>query len=201
MDLLTFMQKVPITQEKLCIEYIADGLKEIQKSCNENLTSSKISFVEDQEEYDFPDNLVSFKHILVDTNKVTDYKDYICEIKGRKIRVLKYNWATDDLIAPDSDVTDALQIWYTKSDTGFSDETITATSEFNVRDEVIDALLEYVRMQFTPQENIKMRDRFQRLFYSKVSDIDFLRSNQISVVPKPYLRSLRVLTRSDNFYS
>ena len=190
MNLLTFMQKVPTTQEKLCIEYIADGLREIQKVTSENLSSATIDLVADQMEYDFPSDFVAFKHIYIDKDNVTDYYMYSASIEGRKIVVVKQN-ALGNMVAPDESISEALTLYYTAKDTGFSDTSIDVDSEFNVRDEVIDALLEYVRWQLAPLENPAMRSIFERKFFGKANDIEFIRSRQFSVVPKPYLRSLR----------
>lgn len=191
MDLLTFMQLVPTTEQNLCVQYIKDGFRKIQVVSDENIKTYNVDLVSGQSEYSFPSDFVSFRDLLINTDNVTDYYDYIASIEGREIVVKKYN-SEENLDDPDESITDALTLVYTSKDGVFENTTVTASDDLLVRDEVIDALLEYVRWQLLPINNVAMRSVYERKFYAKANEIDFIRSNQFSVVPKPYLRSLRV---------
>lgn len=192
MNLITFMQKIPTTQTALCVEYIKEGLRVMQTNTGENLKSGYIDIVADQQEYDFPTDMIAMRMVLINTDTVTDYYLYKAEVFGRKILLSKVD-ENGEYEAPNVSYTKGLQVVYTGEDTGFAAGSVTGDSDFTVRDEVVDALTEYVRMSFTPVENIKMRDRCERRFFSKSNDIEFTRSNSILTIPKDYLNSLRLI--------
>src|SRR6056297_2244920 len=124
MDLLTFMQLVPTTQQRLCVQYMKDGFRKIQEVSNKQIDTHNIDIVSGTSEYSFPSDFVSYRNLLINTDVVENHHEYIASVEGRKIVLKKYN-SNGELGDPDTDYTDGLILVYTSND-GLFDNAVVA---------------------------------------------------------------------------
>jgi len=193
-QLLNFMQRVSTRETNLCIQYIKDASREVERSSDENILKTNLDIVRGQSEYDFPSDFVKLIDVNINKN-LNDYKRYSVEIIGRKI-VISYNSELGTIIAPEVDFADGIQLIHTGIGSIFVDSSGVAvtnpdeTSYINFDDNYIDSLLEFVRASFIGDDNPNMKAYKEKKALGKMENAEYSRHGRTTSIFQDDIYSL-----------